>query len=49
MVTGKDIEAARRVYIAARGTPREDAAHVSLKALVEQAKREHVARQQVLS
>jgi hypothetical protein len=41
VITAHDIENARRLWIAARGTPDEDRARASLELLVEQAKREH--------
>jgi hypothetical protein len=44
MVTSKDIEAARRLYVAARGTARENEAKTDLLVLIEQAKREHRMR-----
>lgn len=44
MITSKDLEYARRVWVAAMGTDRERAAHADYLLLVEQAKREHKPR-----
>ena len=49
MVTAKDIERARRVYVAAMNTPRELVARDELRALVRQAKREQAQRDARLS
>lgn len=44
MVTGKDIEYARRVWVDAIGTPRERDAKAEMVRLVEQAKAERGRR-----
>jgi hypothetical protein len=49
MVTAWDIERARRVYVASRGTEREDVTRQEFERLVAQAKREQTYRDGRLS
>ena len=44
MVTAQDIENARRLYVAALGTPREQEARADFELLIEQARRQHRER-----
>lgn len=44
MITALDIEKARRAYVAAIGTSREEQARKDMETLIAQAKREHKIR-----